>query len=88
MAPEQLQPLTDAISHEVSRLTAEYHLKYGMELDLAVSIDGAAGTVCVRGQALASWGPRQMLSARLDRAGLRHDTFVQSRTVVIYPSAT
>ena len=87
MSSEPLRPLADAVSYEVTRLTGEFQ-GYGMELNLAVSIDQDAGTVVVVGDGLAMWGPRQKLEARLDRAGLRCQVHMPGGTVVVYPSTT
>lgn len=69
--------------HEVGR----FEDAYGLCLGIVVTIDGQAGTVTAQGEGLTKWGPRQCLSAALDRAGLRHDVYAQSATIVVYPSS-
>ncbi|WP_194903960.1 hypothetical protein [Catenulispora rubra] len=84
MTPEPLQPIADAITHEVARFEAEY----GMNLGVTVTIDVQAGTVTACGEGLKMWGPQQTLSRVLDRHGLRHDIRVQSARIIVYPSTT
>lgn len=72
------------MTHEVNCLVEQFHSGYGMDLELAVGIDG--GAVTVRGGGLALWGPRQMLEARLDRAGLRYEVRMPGGVFVIHPS--
>jgi carbohydrate-binding DOMON domain-containing protein len=84
---EPLSPLADAVSYEVTRLVGEYQ-GYGMDLNLTVSVDQTAATVTVRGEGLAAWGPRQMLEARLNRAGLHCQVLMPDATFVIHPSTT
>ena len=87
MTTEPLENLAVAVSHEVSRLIGEYH-GHGMVLDLAVSIDPAAGAVTVRGADLAKWGPQQRFKALLGQAELRYEVHTHGPTIVIYPSTT
>ncbi|MBS2548366.1 hypothetical protein KGQ19_15985 [Catenulispora sp. NL8] len=84
MSHEPLQPIADAITCEVARFEAEY----GLNLGVTVTTDEQAGTVTARGEGLTKWGPRQSLSAALDRAGLRHDIHMPSATIIVYPSVT
>lgn len=82
MAQDALQPIADAITDEVARFEA----KYGMNLDVDVTVDEQAGSVTARGDGLRKWGPQQVIAGALTRAGLRHDIFMQSATIVVYPS--
>lgn len=82
MAPETLQSIADGIAGEVDRFEAEY----GMNLGVEVTVDEQAGRVTARGDGLRKWGPQQVLVGALTRAGLRHDIFTQSATIVVYPS--
>jgi hypothetical protein len=84
VTPEPLRPIADAIAHEAARLEAAY----GLDLGIDVTIDEQAGTVTARGEGLKKWGPRQTLSAALNRAGLRHDILMPSATIVVYPSTS
>lgn len=86
MIVEPLRPLHEAVTHEADRLVEEFHSRYGMDLTLVVIID--RGVVRVDGDCLALWGPRQMLEARLDRAGLRFETRMPGGTVIVHPAAT
>lgn len=82
MAQEALQPIADAVAAEVARFEAEY----GMDLGADVTVDEQAGSVSARGGGLRKWGPQQVIVGALTRAGLRHDIFMQSATIVVYPS--
>lgn len=82
MAPESLQSIADGIAGEVDRFEAEY----GMDLGVVVTVDEQSGLVSARGDGLRKWGPQQVLVGALTRAGLRHDVYMQSATIVVYPS--
>jgi hypothetical protein len=82
VAPESLQSIADGIAGEVDRFEAEY----GMDLGVVVTVDEQAGLVSARGDGLRKWGPQQVLLGALTRAGLRHDVYMQSATIVVYPS--
>lgn len=82
MAPESLQSIADGIASEVDRFEADY----GMDLGIVVTVNEQAGLVSARGDGLRKWGPQQVLVGALTRAGLRHDIYMQSATIVVYPS--
>ncbi|MBS2545535.1 hypothetical protein KGQ19_01495 [Catenulispora sp. NL8] len=83
MTSEPLQPIADAITHEIVRLEAAY----GLPLGVAVTIDPRAGTITAHGEGLRRSGPREELVATLTRNGLPHATLRSSATIVVYPSA-
>ncbi|MEY9935644.1 membrane protein implicated in regulation of membrane protease activity [Catenulispora sp. GP43] len=82
MTPDSLQSIADGIAGEVDRFETEY----GMDLGVVVTVDEQAGTVTARGDGLRTWGPQQVLVGALTRARLRHDVYMQSATIVVYPS--
>ena len=57
-----------------------------MDLGVDVTVEEQAGSVSARGDGLRKWGPQQVIVGALTRAGLRHDIFIQSATIVVYPS--
>lgn len=84
MAQDSLQSIADGITSEVDRFEA----KYGMDLGVVVTVDEQAGMVLARGDGLRKWGPQQVIAGALDRAGLRHDIYMQSATIVVYPNSS
>ncbi|MEY9889274.1 hypothetical protein ABIA31_002922 [Catenulispora sp. MAP5-51] len=82
MAQDSLHAIADGIAGEVDRFEAEY----GMDLGVVVTVDEQTGSVTARGDGLRKWGPQQVLVGALSRAGLRHDVYMQSATIVVYPS--
>ncbi|WP_194922554.1 hypothetical protein [Catenulispora pinisilvae] len=84
MTTELLQPIADAIAHEIARLEAEHKPPLGV----TITIDRQTGTVTACGEGLQKWGPQQSFSATLDQAGLRHEIRPQSARIIVYPSTT
>ena len=85
VSPEPLQHLAAVVEDEIARVQLEY-LCYGMDLDLAAAIDGAAGTVVITGEGLRFCRPRRLLEGRIGRAGLRSQTYGPDLRITVFPA--